>query len=155
MNPLRYLCICLVANAPMPALAQTCAAPIEIVLPPSASVYTTVGNTCDSSNNLPYLANGAIANHGEDDVYRVAIGLAGVDVAMTPEAGVDLSLFLCRGPCGTYATCTAAVDDGVGAFNWAPIPPLAGEYFIIVGHAGESAPTCGSYTLNITAQFGD
>jgi hypothetical protein len=153
MHPIRYLCASLFACVATPAFAQTCAAPIEIAVAP----FVSTRSTCSNTNNLPYLANGAIANQGEDDVYHIAIGAAVMyegTATLTPEAGVDLSLFICRGPCGTYSTCVAAVDNGTGAVDAAQIPAVPGDYFIVVGHAGSSLPTCGNYTLSIAYPLG-
>jgi hypothetical protein len=154
MNPLHYLCASLAACAAIPAFAQSCATPIEIAIAP----YTSTRSTCSSTNNLPDLANGAIANQGADDVYRIAVGAATSQqgtATLIPAAGVDLSLFICRGPCGTYATCVAAVDNGAGAVNSAQIPAVPGDYFIVVAHAASSAPSCGNYTLNIAYPLSD
>jgi hypothetical protein len=66
---------------------------------------------------------------------------------------VDLSLFICRGPCGTYSACIAAADTAAGTAATVEVPP--GDYYIIVGHAGSSAPTCGGYQLSVFYPFPD
>jgi hypothetical protein len=132
------------------ALAQTCSAPIEIT-----NIGTNTGTSCANSNTLPNLANGAIVTSGNQAVYHIAPGAAnqyGITVTLTPDSGVDLGLFICRGPCSSYSTCIAAVDSGAGMTSSAQIPAGAGDYFIIVGALGEStALTCGNYSLITSA----
>jgi hypothetical protein len=129
-------------------VAQTCASPISIV-----SAGTSTGNTCSGSNQLPYIANGAIENSENQDIYFVhATNAQSVTLTVTPQAGVDLQLAICRNQCSTYATCTSVVDSGIaGAVQSAPLPDGPGDYFIIVGGTLSSTPSCGSYTLNLAA----
>jgi hypothetical protein len=139
--------------AAVPALAQTCAAPTQILF-----TGWRVGDTCNNTQNLPYLANGAIVNNGEDDVYHVAIGslvTSWGEVTLSPLADVDLTLFICHGPCGAYATCLSVADAAAGSSATVYIPPVAGDYYIIVGHAGLTGATCGSYELSVSYPFND
>ena len=133
--------LCVLLTASTAAVAQTCAAPIEVV-----NTHST-GNTCDGTFDLPALANGAISNNGKDVVYHVATSnpYAGT-VTLQAAPGVDLSLFVCRGPCGTYSTCIGAADGGAGALNSVDVPAGTADYFVIIGAASGS---CGSYTLNL------
>lgn len=141
------------AVAATPASAQSCSAPIEIV-----GQLSWQGDTCNGTTALPYLANGAIVNAGgKADVYHVGAvsnPYAG-QVTLTSAADVDLSLFVCRGPCGTYSTCFAAVDNGTAAVNTADIPAGTQDYYIVVAHADASSPGCGGYHLDIVYPLND
>jgi hypothetical protein len=132
------------------AFAQTCSAPIEIT-----TLGNNTGNTCTNSNTLPYLANGAMSTPGNEAVYHMSVGAAAsspIIATLTPDSGVDLALFICRGPCSTYSTCVAAVDGGSGISSSAQIPAGVGDYFIIIGALEQSAgQTCGNYSLIISA----
>jgi len=147
-NPLRYLCALLILCPALPAFAQTCAAPIAIV----ATGFFN-GNTCASTNQLPYLANGAIAVIGNEDIYRLtAVNANAITLNVQPEAGLDLALFVCRNQCSTYATCIATVDNGgPGVAESTQLPDGPGDYYIIVGTAAQVAPQCGNYTLTVSA----
>src|SRR5262249_21263960 len=120
----------------IPAFAQTCASPIDVV---------TTGffdrTTCGGTNQLPYLANGAIAASGAQEIYHVlASDSQGVALHLQPlDAGLDLSLLICRDRCSAYATCTAAADASAGSSADAPLPDGPGEYYIVVG---ATEPTC-------------
>lgn len=141
------ICFCVLLTASTAAVAQTCAAPIQVVN------TNNTGNTCDGTYNLPALANGAISNNGKDVVYHVATSnpYAGT-VILQAEPGIDLTLFVCRGPCGTYSTCIGAADDGAGAQNSVDVPAGTSDYFVIVGSAGGY---CGSYTLDLVYPLND
>lgn len=129
------------------ACAQTCASPLALPLP------WTTGNTCNSTNQLPYLANGAVAAAGAQDIYHgVAVNAQSVSIQVQPDAGIDLALFICPNQCSTYATCIAAVDDGgAGVAETAALPDGPGDYYIIVGATGSG---CGGYTLSVIAPLG-
>ena len=137
----------------MPVLGQTCAEPIEITNVPGQ--YS--GNTCNNTNQLPYLANGAISVIGNQDIYYIhALNAHSVTLTVQPEATVDLGLYICRNQCSTYASCTAAVDPGIaGVAASAPLPDGPGDYYVIVAASGSLGPMCGNYTLNLTAVFND
>ncbi len=145
MRTAIFLCALTALSAP--AAAQTCAAPIE--------VFNTniTGNTCDGSYNLPALANGAIVNVGKDIVYHVATSnpYSGA-VILAPEPTVDLTLFVCRGPCGTYSTCIGVADKGAGAQDTVDVPAGTNDYFIIVGAA---SGVCGNYQLTLVYPLDD
>ncbi len=136
--------------------AQTCASPIEVILPPfSNGPYTDT--TCGHTNTLPYLANGAILASGEQMIFhllRVPTAYAGT-ITLTPAANVELGLFVCRGPCSTYSTCIAAIDNGQGIASTVQIPAGAGDYFVIVGSTPVTAPSCGTYTLSTAFPLND
>jgi hypothetical protein len=146
MNPIRTLLVFLLLGLSMPVFAQTCAAPIPIT-----ALSPMSGNTCASTNQLPYLANGAISFLGNQDIYHLAVADGTqVQVHVTPEAGLDLAVFVCRNQCSTYATCVATVDDGgAGVQETAPLPDGPGDYYVIVGTA-VSALTCGNYQLTVS-----
>jgi hypothetical protein len=130
--------------APLAASAQSCAAPIEVTY---VGEYSS--NTCNNSNQLPYLANGAISAPGSQDVFhmRVSDG-TGFNLQVQPPTGVPVSMFVCRNQCSTYATCIAAVDsDGASLTSMVPLPPGAGEYYIVVQTA---IAQCGSYNLVVS-----
>ena len=131
----------------MPAFAQTCAAPILI-----AGIGAVAGNTCASTNQLPYLANGAIAVIGNEDIYRLTAANANlIQLHVQPEAGLDLALFVCRNQCSTYATCIATVDNGgAGVAESTQLPDGPGDYYVIVGTAASTSPTCGNYSLTVS-----
>lgn len=110
-------------------------------------------DTCNSTNQLPYLANGAIAAFGNQDVYhlRVSDG-SGVTLGVLPQPAVDLALFVCRNQCSTYATCVAAVDAGAaGSLETATLPAGPGDYYVVVS---SSQAQCGGYNLSVTAPLG-
>jgi len=101
---------------------------------------------------LPYLANGAIAFVGNQDIYRLTV-LDGTDVQLhlSPEAGLDLAVFVCRNQCSTYATCVATIDDGgAGVQETAPLPSGPGDYYVIVGATTLATSTCGNYSLTVS-----
>lgn len=141
----------LILGCALSARAQTCDSPIEITSSQGIS-----GNTCNSTINLPYVANGAIALAGEDVVYHVAtVNPFAGQVSLQPDSGVDLAMFVCR-HCSTYATCIAAVDNGPAASNVANVPAGTADYYIIVGATTvASATTCGSYTLQVAYPLDD
>jgi hypothetical protein len=143
----RYLFAIAVGVTPLPGLGQTCAAPIEVVN------TNITGNTCDGTFNLPALANGAITNLGKDLVYHLATNnpYAG-RIILQPEPTIDLSLFVCRGPCGTYSTCIGVADGGAGAQSSVDVPAGNTDYFIIVG---ATSGQCGSYALDIIYTLND
>ena len=131
-----------------PLFAQTCAAPTEIV---TTGAFNS--DTCSSTNQLPYLANGAIAAFGNQDVYhlRVADG-TGVTLNAQPQPAVDLALFVCRNQCSTYATCVATADAGGAGFaEAATLPAGPGDYYVIVS---SGQVQCGSYSLSVAAPLG-
>ncbi len=133
-----------------PAFAQTCTNPTALV-----SVGSWTGNTCTSTNQLPYVANGAIATGANQDVYFVHTANAGsIALSLQPNASVDMGLFVCRNQCSTYATCVAAIDPGVaGEAASTTLPPGPGDYYIIVGTA--SSASCGDYTLTLAVPSSD
>lgn|GEM_PF-3359439 len=136
--------------------AQTCAAPIEVISQ-LASNGTHSDTTCGHTNTLPYLGNGAISASGEQMIYhilRVPNAYAGT-ITLTPAANVELGLFVCRGPCSTYSTCIAAIDNGPGVASTAQIPVGVGDYFVIVGSTPVTVPSCGSYTLSTAFPLND
>lgn len=147
MNPLSSVCTFLTLLAAMPGFAQTCATPLPI-----AAGMPLNGNTCASTNQLPYVANGAIAFSGKQDIYLFTTANANlIQLQVQPEAGLDLALFVCRNQCTTYATCIATVDDrGVGVTESTQLPDGPGDYYVIVGTAASTLPTCGNYTLTVT-----
>jgi hypothetical protein len=151
MNPFRALLAFLLLGPAMPAFAQTCAVPITI---PTIGAFN--GNTCTSTNQLPYLANGAIAVIGNEDVYHLTAANANsIVLTAQPEAALDLALFVCRNQCSTYATCIAAVDaGGAGAAESTQLPDGPGDYYVIVGTANPATPICGSYTLIVAGPLG-
>jgi len=136
--------------------AQTCAAPIEMT-----SQFMLNGphpdTTCSHPNTLQYLANGAISVSGEQMIYHIALGslYAGGSITVTPAANREMSLFVCRGPCSTYSTCIAAVDNGLGVATTAQIPAGVGDYFVVVASTPVTTPSCGSYTLSTAFFLGD
>jgi hypothetical protein len=146
----RWIGLCVMSCIAGAVFAQTCSAPLQIT-----TVGTYNGNTCSNSNTLPYLANGGVLTPGNEAVYHIAVGAAvqfPVAVTLTPDSGVDLALFVCRGPCSTYSTCIAAVDGGSGVTSSTQLPAEAGDYFIIIGALEQSAgQTCGNYSLTISA----
>jgi hypothetical protein len=146
MTPIRTLLVFLFLGGAMPAFAQTCAAPITIA---ATGVFN--GNTCTSTNQLPYLANGAIAVIGNQDIYRLtSVNANAITLNAQPEAGLDLALFVCHNQCSTYATCIAAVDNGgAGVAESTQLPEGPGDYYIIVGTAASTSPTCGNNTLTV------
>ncbi len=154
MNRIAFIAIgCFAAmqmGAALTASAQTCASPTPIV-----STGTFPGNTCTNTNQLPYLANGAISVAGNQDVYFIhAVNAQSVSLTLVPDASVDMALFICRNQCSTYTTCIAAVDAGVaGGTVSAPLPDGPGDYYVIVGST--SAGTCGNYDLNVIAPLND
>jgi hypothetical protein len=133
-----------------PAFAQTCANPTALV-----SAGSFAGNTCTSTNQLPYVANGAIATGGNQDVYFIhTTDGHSIFLNVQPNATVDMSLLVCRNQCSTYTTCVAAVDPGVaGTTASATLPDGPGDYYVIVGTA--SAASCGSYTLTLFSPLND
>lgn len=136
--------------------AQTCAAPIELISQVAAN-GTHTDTTCGHANTLPYLGNGAILASGEQMIYhilRVPNAYAGT-ITLTPAANVELGLFVCRGPCSTYSTCIAALDNGPGVASTAQIPAGVGDYFVIVGSTPVTAASCGSYTLSTVFPLND
>ena len=144
------LCFLLIVNTVvLPAWAQTCANPTALV-----NAGTLSGNTCTSTNQLPYLANGAISTAGNQDVYLVDTARTGpIFLAVQPDASVDMGLFVCRNQCSTYATCIA-IDTGVaGTEVSATLLSGPGDYYVIVGAA--SPAICGHYTLTLAPQLND
>jgi hypothetical protein len=156
MNAFHYAWRCCfvltLVSAGLPASAQTCASPIAIT-----DTGTVTGNTCNNTNQLPYLANGAISVIGNQDVYYIdALNAHSITLTVQPEATVDLGLYICRNQCSTYASCTAAVDPGVaGTAVSAPLPDGPGDYYVIVAASGSLGPMCGNYTLTLTAPLDD
>ncbi len=136
----------------LPAFAQTCASPIALT-----DTGISTGNTCNNTNQLPFLANGAISVIGNQDIYYIhALNAHSVTLTVQPEATVDLGLYICRNQCSTYASCTAAVDPGVaGVAASAPLPDGPGDYYVIVAASGSLGPMCGNYTLTLTAPLND
>jgi len=131
------------------AYAQSCASPIEVSVP--ATQFT--GNTCNSTNQLPYLVNGAVQAPGNQDIYhlRVTDG-SGIQLQLTPAVALDGVLFVCRNLCATYSSCVAAVDSGgIGAAEMASLPPGPGDYYVIIGSV---VPACGTYNLTVSAPLG-
>lgn len=126
--------------------AQSCASPIALV-------GSTTGNTCNGTNQLPYLGNGAIAANGAQDIYHiVAANAQSLSIQVQPDTGVDLALFICPNQCSTYATCIAAVDDGgAGMAETAALPDGPGDYYVIVGATGTG---CGGYSVKLVAPLG-
>lgn len=130
-----------------PVFAQSCASPIEI----SGVVSQFAGNTCNSSNQLPNLANGMIYSPGSQDIYHLSIADGtGVQLHLTPAAALDGVLFVCRNVCATYSTCIAAVDSGgAGIAEVASLPSGPGDYYVIVGSS--ASPVCGTYNLVLSS----
>jgi hypothetical protein len=127
------------------ASAQSCATPTQIVA--AGSAFS--GDTCNNTNQLPFLANGAISAPGSQDIYHMSVGDgSGFVLSVVPDSGVDASVFICRNQCTTYATCVAAVDfGGAGFTETATLPPGVGDYYIVV----QTAPAqCGSYNLSVS-----
>jgi len=138
LNCFRCLFAFAIAVVSAPALSQTCAAPIEYTYSPVS------GNTCNSTRNLPYLANGAIVNGGPDIVYHGYL-LSTTSIYAALEGVDNLSLYVCRGPCGTYSTCLAVIDSvAFAAYPTTIYPAAPGDYYFIVGSA---SGVCGTYTL--------
>src|SRR5262249_14440489 len=137
------LAIALVTMLPASnATSQTCASPVPI-----AFNSPVLGNTCNSTNQLPYLVNGAIAASGSQDIYRVTV-LDGrlITLYVEPVAGVDLAVFVCPNECSTYSSCIIAADsEGAGGVETAALPDGPGDYYVIVG--ATAALTCGGYSL--------
>jgi hypothetical protein len=154
MNRIAFVARCcflmMQIAAVLPAFGQTCANPTALV-----SAGSLTGNTCTSTNQLPYIANGAISAGGNQDVYYIHTA-NGHSVLLTvqPDPSVDMGLFVCRNQCSTYATCVAALDPGVsGTTTTATLPDGPGDYYVIVGTA--SAASCGSYTLSLIPPLND
>lgn len=134
------------------ALAQTCASPVSIV-----ATGTFTGNTCNSSNQLPYLANGAIESYTNQDIYYMQVGPAssGIVIFLTPEAGVAMSVAVCRNQCSTYATCVGAAASGIaGAQQTVTLPDGSGDYYIVVAGV-DTGPNCGNYSMSVSMPLGD
>jgi len=132
--------------APMPARAQTCAAPIQV----SAST-TFTASTCDGTNDLPYISSGTAVNRGPDVVYQLTVPppWPQSSAVLQPEPGLDLALFQCVGHCSTFATCFSWIDNGPGNENMLTLEP-GYDLFLVVAHPAEAAPMCGNYSLKIT-----
>ena len=144
----RFLCLATMSMFALSGVAQTCTTPIPIV-----ASGTVSGTTCSGTTQLPSLVNGAMTG-GQQIVYRAtfATGLFPyVDLSLQPDAGVDMSLFVCPNACSSTASCIAAVDDnGAGIAEIASIPNPAGDYYIIVQAAPGSGPVCGGYSLTLS-----
>jgi len=129
------------------ASAQSCATPIAI-----ATAGPVVGNTCSGSVQLPNLIDGAIQNSNPQIVYRVALASpTDVHVALQPDASTDMSMFVCPNQCSTAATCLAVDAAGAGGVENIALPDVPGDYYVIVQSSNGTAPTCGTYTLTVSA----
>ena len=148
-NPLRYLCTVLILIAAAPAFAQSCANAIAITNGGNFS-----GNTCNGSNQLPALANGAIQAAGPQTIYALH-DLSSIylneTLTLTADPSTNLSLFVCRNPCSTYSSCVAVADVGSIGSGVAFVNNAA-EYFVVVG---STLGTCGAYNLQIIGTFND
>ncbi len=127
-------------------LAQTCSAPYPI---PSGTAASAT--TCEGTQQLPTLANGAMSGR-QQIVYHVTVAPSStaLPITVTPDPGTDVALFVCSNRCSPSATCVAAIDDnGQGGAETATLPSGAGEYFVIVQNVG----VCGNFSL--TAPLSD
>jgi hypothetical protein len=149
LTTLRVCCVALLFGAAAPAFAQTCASNAI----PVSNGGGFVGNTCNSTVQLPALANGAIQSPGPQDIYALHdLSALYLDLTLTLTSSPNsLSLYVCRNPCSTFASCVAVADtDGTGV---ATIKlPQPAEYFLVVGSA---AGTCNTYSLTIFGTFND
>jgi len=130
------------------AFAQTCASPIPITDGSGIS-----GTTCGNTNQLPSVANGAILSGDPQTIYDLHdLSALYLDEALTLSASPNsLSLYVCRKPCSTYATCVAVGDtDATGMVQLRLGRPA--EYFVVVGSNNGS---CASYTLTISGTLND
>ena len=149
MNPLGYLCALLILIAAAPAFAQSCANAIPITNGGNFS-----GNTCNGSNQLPALVNGAIQTAGPQTIYALhdlSSLYLNETFTLTADPSASLSLFVCRNPCSTYSSCVAVADVGSSG-SVAAFVSVPAEYFVVVG---STAGTCGAYNLQIFGTFND
>ena len=150
MNHFLFVSVAFAVGTSSPAFAQSCANPIEITFAGLLS-----GNTCNSTNQLPYLANGAITSLDNQDIYHLRVGDGtGIQLTLRPAAGLDGTLFACRNTCSASASCVAAADNGgAGAQETVELPPGPGDYYIVVGSvvSDSTVSDCGTYELYVAA----
>jgi hypothetical protein len=149
INLFRLACASVILIAAAPVFAQSCVNTIPI-----ASGGNFNGNTCSGTNQLPALANGAIQASGPQAIYALqdlsAIYL-NETFTLTAAPSANLSVFVCRNPCSTYASCVAVADVGSGGSGAAFVSNPA-AYFVVIGSA---AGTCGAYSLTVSGTFND
>lgn len=138
----RFFLLALVAGNGV-AAAQTCQSPLEL---PAPLAYQ--GNSC-GANHLPSLNLGSTYTTGAQVVYHLAYMPASNALLLTPAANVDLTLFVCRAPCGGASQCIAASESaGAGGVEQVQLDQdIRDAYVIVTSTTSTAAQTCGSYTL--------
>ena len=148
-NLFRLACASLILIVAAPVFAQSCANTIPITF---GGNFT--GNTCSGTNQLPALANGAIQASGPQAVYALqdlSSQYLNETLTLTADPSANLSVFVCRNPCSTYASCVAVADVGSNGSGAAYLSTPA-AYFVVIG---STAGTCGAYSLTVSGTFND
>jgi hypothetical protein len=140
------------------AHAQTWDSP----LPVNANPYTSTMNSCAYPPEWLYLDNGQFPVYAPAVVYRVVqtqilhfppippIPLHPWSISLTPQAWVDMSLWVCQQKSGYFVNqCVDASDNyGGGVPEHVTVPAVRGTYYIVVtGNIEQQTPMCGPYTL--------
>ena len=148
MNPIRFVYAVLILFASAPVFAQSCANAIPIT-----NGGTFSGTTCSQSNQFPTLVNGAIQTPGQQVIYALSdLSAQYLNEQFTLTADPNsLSLYVCRNPCSTYASCVAAGDVGSTGSVTLNLPKPA-EYFLVLG---STSGVCSTFSLTITGTFND
>jgi hypothetical protein len=145
----RFFCLIVFALCASSVVAQTCASPIQIT-----TTGTITGTTCSGTSELPSLVNGSMTG-GQQIVHRITLAPGaspGIELSLQPDAGADMSLFVCSNMCSPAASCIAAVDDNdIGGVETASLPNTPGDYYIIVQTSAGETPACGGYSLTVAS----
>jgi hypothetical protein len=149
MNFLQPALSTLLLSISLAASAQSCT-----TVPVSSPTGGLSGTTCSATNQLPVLANGAIQTPGPQAIYAVqdfSAALLDETFTLSADPASNLSLFVCRNPCSTYASCVGVADvDGTGHATVHLARPL--ESIVVVG---SMVGTCATYTLSISGTSHD
>jgi len=109
-----------------------------------------LGDTCAGTNQLGTLC-GAFSSPENDVVYTFTIANPHTGTTFTLSNNTpswNAGMLILAGSCGPGVSCTDVADNaGAGANESIPIPPNAGNYFLIVT-SSPGAGGCGSFAIS-------
>lgn len=134
-----------------PALAQTCASPIDIPPPPPAGV-NIAGDTCTSSNTLGTLC-GLFGSPENDLVYRFETTSPYTATTFTLNNNTpawNAAMFRLGATCGGGADCLNDADaNGAGGNESFSVTGLTNGVHHLIITSSPEAGGCGAFSLNI------
>jgi hypothetical protein len=149
----RLLVLCLFAVLGGPAMAQTCAMPIDINV--NLGPYNVSNNSCYSQDNVPSIDYGSLYTPGRDVVYRVIAPNSRIrqvpkmSFTLWPSSSYDAAIFAVTQCSQPFPMISGDDSYGPGGPETIVVPAQPHSYYFIVDSANQYSPfgDCGQFNL--------